>query len=163
MTSINRISPHGLKALFETLTAGAGDLEGGAVQAMILGANTTLDAEWESCVDLTTGVSTLSEFTSGGGTTHRVTCSGMTGSTLSAEFRFSISAPVWSALPVGDAGPGAPTHVLFYVKKSGAAADDSLADRVPLAICDAEFTPDGSDFTALQPVNGLFAIDTTEV
>ena len=54
----------------------------------------------------------------------------------------------------------APAHVLFYAEEAGAAADPALTNRWPVALAAVSFTSDGTDYTGVVPLGGLFAAET---
>ena len=150
MTSLNRTHPNFWAHLFSVMD-GAGLFEGCTFKAMILDDTTTADTEWDSQTTVA-DFSTLGELSSGS----RIAITGLTypipGASTQAFLNFT--APVWSALA---AGTNPPQHVLFYVELAGWASD---VDSIPVALVDAVFTPDGTDFTCTIPINGLLGSES---
>lgn len=170
MTSINRVSPAGLAGLLTSINStpgvpSVGEFEGCQLTAMILMDTNDLGSGsvWDNLVLLSDGGYTLAEFSSGTATVfYRKQVDFNAISITSGQVFFQINDPVWSLLPAGD---GIPSHILYFIEKAGAASDASatpppLTDRTPFVVVDADFTPDGTDFTAKQPTNGMFRVIT---
>jgi len=157
MTSINRTSPHFWKDLLKGLFVSP-TFAGASVEAMLIGGTTTIPDQWETLTSLD-DATTQGEYTEQSGeATHRITLTGMSVSTSGSQAFFSFSpAPIWPSLAVATVNP---THAVFYVTLAGAAVDDAYTDRVPMAIVDADFTPDGTDFKLLMPTGGLYGVET---
>jgi len=163
-SSINRWSPHGLKAILTVLdTPAAADFEDGTLKAMILGDTNDLSDEsvWNSVAVLDQGGFTLDEYEYSS-TVRRETVTINAISLSSAEVQVSFDPIVWTSLLGPPDSGNEPRHVLVYMEKDGATADATgvLDLRVPVAIFDAEFTTDGTTFTALPPSGGAVYIST---
>ena len=168
-TSIHRVSPAGLAAIFTALNSTPGvpsvaSCHDCQVKAMLLMSNNDLGSgsNWDNFLTLNGYSGTLDEFNVGTTTYYRKEVDFNSLGTTGGQVFFQIHDPVWSALP---AATRLPTHILYYIELSGAATDASatpppLTDRIPLCVVDASFTPDGTDFTALQPTNGMFRVTT---
>ena len=161
MTSVNRTSPYFWKALMSVLTSGAGDFEGGTLKAMILGTNTTVDTEWDSLPTLAS-VTTLDEYFHSTTTYPRIELASILPDVAGTQAFLDFDDPSWPSLT---AGTITPEHILIYVELDGADLDASgtpppVTDRVPVALVDGTFTPDGTDFVPVVPANGLFYGET---
>ena len=140
--------------------AGTGDYAGATLMAMILGTSTVADgANWDTATTLT-ALGTLDEYITTGPAYHRITISGVSATVSGTTTFLDFSTdPVFPTLPSGTVTP---QHVLFYMELAAASAnpDPSIVDRVPVALVDASFTPDGTDFTLVMPAGGLFFVET---
>lgn len=162
MASFQRWSPHGLRALLNVLISGSGDFQLGTLQAMILGDTSTItsDPNWGNTPTLDAPAGgVLGEYTTAAGATvYREDVQNITTAAVPNEAKIDCDTVEFGAIPGG--GSNNPTHVLFYVKLTGAAADTALTSRVPLLIVDAVFAPDGSDFEVVIPIDALGFLDT---
>jgi len=140
------------------MSAGVSPYTGGVLQAMLLTSDTTADTEWttKASLDLFT---TMDEYVTSGPTHFRETLTNITPAYSGTRATFNFDDIVWTSLAASLSGR-LPTHLLIYLKLSGAAIDPSLEDRIPVALLDAAFTPDGTTFTAIVPLFGLFGVET---
>ena len=157
MTSVNRTHKNFAKQLLDILTLGGSAIVGGTVKATILDDTTTVDTEWD-LQGYTTG---LNDFTTLGelsdASAKRQTLGSLATSLSGTTARWDFGDPTWPAL--GSTSPNAAEHILIYVEESGAGTFP--ADCWPVALCDASFLRDGTDFTAVVPTNGLIVMETS--
>ena len=163
--SFTQVSPHGVAALMSVLPGqpGVGDFEGGTVKAMLLGEDSLLFSNFDDVVNLASASSSLDEYVTGGGTVyHRRELSTIIIQVVAGVVQFRANDLVWNAMTSYDGG-GDSGYVLFYVELSAATGLDSngaLDERIPLALMDLEFTPNGEDVTVKPSSSGFWAIDT---
>lgn len=158
--SIARISPHGFKALMDVLVSGTSPFTNCTVEAMFLDTTETLSDKWNAIAVLSDMSFTLGEHTDGVSTLRREVIAVTNPTTDGPDVFFTATDPKWLNL-LPSSPPNAVAKVLYYVKLSGATeVAPALEDRIPLAIFDHSFTPDGTDRTFVSPINGLFALKT---
>lgn len=160
MTSINRFSPHGFKALGDLITSGGSAFTGFlGVDAMLLESTTTLPDNWDNVEALdSTHPFNLAEYEASD-STRRLTLSNVAWTVDGANVYLSATAPTWTSLVLGDSGDDI-THILFYVRLLDAAVDPALTDRIPLYIGDLAYSPGGSDLPVTFPSMGPFVLKT---
>lgn len=156
MVVVNRTHRIFAKHLLDTLTAAGSLLETATLKAMLLDDTTTVDAEWDT-KGHTNGIGDFGTLGEHGGAT-RVTPTGLASALLgSTQAALDL---VDVLFPSVTATANAPAHVLFYAEEAGAAADPALTNRWPVALAAVSFTPDGTDYTGVVPLGGLFAAET---
>ena len=171
-TSINRVSPYGLAGLLSVIVTNSGnvgvsDFTGCNFKAMILGDTTTLPDLWGqvATLDSTSPAYTLAEFQPDGAPgTLRIDVESITIEVSGENASVLIGDLVWENLdPQGSQNP---SHILLYIELADVAADtptygdtitasgNNLKFRVPFALLDAVFLPDGSTFRPGLPASG---------
>ena len=158
--TFNKISSQGVAELLEVTVAGVSAFTGCVVKAMFLGPGTTIADNWDDVAVLSDGTFTLDEFTSGlGSTYYRQTVGSIIINASNGVVSFTGDPIVWLALPQGGVDI---ERVLLYIEKDAVVDPDSsggLDLRVPLALMDLVFTPDGTDITVNPSATGFFSLN----
>ena len=153
--TFNKISSQGVAELLEVTVAGVSAFTGCVVKAMFLGPGTTIADNWDDVAVLSDSA-TLDEFTSVlGSTYYRETVGSIIINASNGVVSFTGDPIVWLALPQGGVDI---ERVLLYIEKD-AAIVGGLDLRVPLALMDLVFTPDGTDITVNPSATGFFSLN----